>query len=557
MVFPSDTEHFNIHYVPSDDEIRNAVRKSEEALQKIEGRMEELRQELRALEEHREIQKREVNIRKNLFIPIHRVNVDVLTSIFLSILDDNDSQISTNHPAVVISHVCRRWRAAALTTKVLWRHLHVQVPFYPRSSSERNAWRVKVVNLVQLTKLWISRSGNCQLNVKILDLGGILGGPGEAAGAFVTECIEFNELVEIMCSSSTRWKVLYLIIGFPQAQFPNFPTARLLTVPPQSTPALTTVKLHCNISEVQQENPLNEHMVSSTNIFSASTLRSLRIGVQVMFHDLMRMPVAWSDLEHLFFDGYAAESPHRFDAAQALALFKECSNLVTCHLALQRDVNIPIGRAPVPLQRLRELALTPHTSHLPKGFARFLILPSIRKLDVFPGYGQCTPREYEGSGLSEFFERFRPTLEDVTFCYKSLTQTGLHACLEHLPNVTSLGLVNDGRITTAAGTGAANLNSDLFRHLSPEFDETGTAVTQLLPCPRIEVFRFVAFRNEVAEEALVDFIEARQRGVNSRSSQSGLARLREVECNYYCFQVIDPSQALRRKRVDMDTFFVD
>ncbi|KAJ2935835.1 hypothetical protein H1R20_g1259, partial [Candolleomyces eurysporus] len=444
MVFPSDTEHFNIHYVPSDDEIRNAVRKSEEALQKIEGRMEELRQELRALEEHREIQKREVNIRKNLFIPIHRVNVDVLTSIFLSILDDNDSQISTNHPAVVISHVCRRWRAAALTTK---------------------------------------------LNVKIIDLDGILGGPGEAAGAFVTECIEFNELVEIMCSSSTRWKVLYLIIGFPQAQFPNFPTARLLTVPPQSTPALTTVKLHCNISEVQQENPLNEHMVSSTNIFSASTLRSLRIGVQVMFHDLMRMPVAWSNLEHLFFDGYAAESPHRFDAAQALALFKECSNLVTCHLALQRDVTIPIGRAPVTLQRLRELALTPHTSHLPKGFARFLILPSIRKLDVFPGYGQCTPREYEGSGLSEFFERFRPTLEDVTFCYKSLTQTGLHTCLEHLPNVTSLGLVNDGRITTAADTGAANLNSDLFRHLSPEFDETGTAVTQLLPCPRIEVFR--------------------------------------------------------------------
>ncbi|KAJ2935833.1 hypothetical protein H1R20_g1261, partial [Candolleomyces eurysporus] len=353
MDFSSGTEHFNVHYVPSDEEIpaiRDAVCKGEEAVKKIEGQMEELRQELRALEERRE------------------------------------------------------------------------------------------------------------------------------------------------------------------AQLPNFPTARLLTVPPQSTPALTTVKLHCNITEFQQENPLNEHMVSRTNIFNVPTLRSLSIGARVMFHDLTRMPVVWSNLEHLVFDGYPTESPHSFDGAQALALFKECPNLVTCRLALQRDITIPIGLAPVPLQKLRELAFTPHTSHLPKGFARLLILPSLRKLEVITGYGECTPREYQESGLSEFFERFRPTLKDVTFCYKSMTQTGLQDCLRYLPNVTSLGLVSSDRVTIATNAGAANLNNDLFKHLSPEFDERGSPVTQLPPCPRIEVFRVGAPRGEVAEEALIDFIDARQRG---------------------------------------------
>ncbi|RXW11218.1 hypothetical protein EST38_g14637 [Candolleomyces aberdarensis] len=557
MDFPSGIEDFSVHYVPSDEEIpaiRDMIRKGEEALKNIEWRMEELKRELRALEKRQEVQKRAVNKHKNLLAPIQRVNMDVLTPIFLSVLDDNDLEISANHPAVVISHVCQRWREVSLSTKLLWRHLHVQLPLYPWSSSERNTWTVKVVNLVQMTKLWISRSGNSHLNVKIVDVGNLSGGPVGNDAAFVAQSIEFHNLMGVICSSSMRWKDLCLFIGFPQARLPNFPTARLLTVPPQCIPALTTVKLHCDIVEFRQTNPLNEHMVSSTNIFSAPTLRSLRIGSRVMFHDLMRMPVAWSNLEHLFFDGYPTESPHRFDAAQALTLFEECKNLVTCHLALQRDVTIPTGRAPVPLQKLRELAFTPHTSQLPKGFAPFLILPSLRKLEVITGYGECTPREYEESGFSEFFGRFRPTLEGATFCYKSLTQTGLHDCLGDLPNVTSLGLVSDCRIITFANAGAANLNGDLFKHLSPEFDETGTAVTQLPLCPRIEAFKFGAFRGEVAEEALVDFIETRRQEIHNRSLQSGLARLREVDCDHYCFQATDPSQALRNRGTKMEAF---
>ncbi|RXW19683.1 hypothetical protein EST38_g6168 [Candolleomyces aberdarensis] len=556
MDFPSDTEHFNIHYVPSDKEIpaiRNAVRKGEEALKKIDGRMEELRQELRGLEERREIQEREVNRQKNLLAPIQRVNVDVLTSIFLSVLDVLDGDwlwIAAFHPALVISHVCRRWREVALATKVLWRHLHVRIPLYPCSSSGQNEWKVNVVNLVQMTKLWISRSENSHLNVKIIDMGGFLGGLEEA---FFTQCIEFNELVEIICSSSTRWTDFYLMTGFPQAQRPNFPTNRLLTV--QFTPALTTVELHCSIPEFRRRDPLNEHIVSSTNIFSAPTLRSLRISPRIMLHDLMHMPVTWSSLEHFSFDGYPIGSGRCFDVAQALGLFEECPNLVTCHLALQRDdVTIPIGRSPVPLQKLRALAFTPYTSQLPKGLAPFLILPSLRKLEVFTGFSACTPREYEESGLSEFFERFRPTLEDVTFCYKSLTQTGLHDCLGNLPNVTSLGLVSEDRGILDEDAGAANLNSDLFKHLTPKFDETGTPVTSLPLCPRIELFKFGAFRDEVPQEALVDFIEARRREVNNRSLKSGLTRLREVDCSHYYFPAAHFSQALRSRGVDLEAF---
>ncbi|RXW17546.1 hypothetical protein EST38_g8306 [Candolleomyces aberdarensis] len=115
------THHFNTNYVPSDNEIpaiRDAIYKGKEVLNdidqkthEIERRMEELRQELQALAECREAQKREVDELMALLSPIKRIDDDILTSIFLSVLDvvnRDHLNISKKHPAVVISHVCQR-----------------------------------------------------------------------------------------------------------------------------------------------------------------------------------------------------------------------------------------------------------------------------------------------------------------------------------------------------------------------------------------------------------------------------------------------------------------
>ncbi|KAJ2925184.1 hypothetical protein H1R20_g11922, partial [Candolleomyces eurysporus] len=564
----SFTHHLNTNYVPSDEDIaaiRDVVRKGEEVLNdidqetcEVERRIEELRRELGALSERREAQKREVDEHQALLSPIKRIDVDILTSIFLAALDEAQPyhrRVFAHHPAVIISHVCQRWRIVALSTKLLWRQLHIQIPSYPYSSQYQDPWKEKVAKLVKMTQIWISRSDDCHLSVKITEQNQIRW--GLESGTFASECAEFRELVDVLFSSSSRWKDLELCLFFPRSQFPDFPTTRLLVAPPQPTPALTSVKLYYYVDERQLESKLSQHLIAGPNIFSAPTLRSLEIGPRVLAHDIKRMSVVWSNLEHLVFDGYPAESLHHFDAVEALALLKECTNLVTCYLGLERDVTIPANCTPITLPRLRELALLPDTSHLPKGLAQSLILPSLRKLEVITGYDECTPREHHESGLFEFCKRFGPSLEDVSFCYKAVTQAALHHCLQRLPNVTSLGLISWDRINIVAnGRVAASLNRDTIIQLTPQFNAAGTAITELPLCPRIAAFRFCADRGELAEDALADFIVARRREIRDHPLEGGekVTHLREVDCGHYSFHTADPRKALRNRGVDMETF---
>ncbi|RXW19947.1 hypothetical protein EST38_g5913 [Candolleomyces aberdarensis] len=515
--------YFNTNYVPSDEQvpaIREVIRTGEEALNDIdkkihdlmEGRMEEHKlEELQALAELREGQERAVERHKALLSPIKTVNDDILTSIFLIVLEQRVSEtesgdpysltISARHPAVIVSHVCRRWRDTALSTKLLWRHLHVWIPIYPSWIRDHDTWRAKVTKLVGMTREWISRSDTCHLGVEIREWNSMLF--KKENSSLIAECVEFRELVDVLCSSSPRWKDLDLEIDLPQARFPDFPTMRLLA-PPQSTSILTNARIYF-----------------------------------------------WSTLEHLIFHGYPTESGHRFDALQASNLFENCPNLVTCYLALQKDdtVTVASSRAPISLPRLRELSLLPHQIHLPQGFASSLILPSLRKLMVL-SHGWGSPRNQESSGLVEFFERFGSTLEDVTFCYAPLTASALHYCLQHLPNVVSLELVR--RSASLTGEPAARLDSHILMDLSPTFDGTGTRIARLPLCPNIEEFKFDTGGDRLAGRDLVDFIEARRREVTVEGGMT-VARLREVDCGGYVFQDVDPVQELRRRGVDVDT----
>ena len=84
---------------------------------------------------------------KALLSPIKCINYDITSSILLSVLDvvkHEHLNVSKKHPAVVISHVCQRWRETALSIKLLWRYVHFQIPSYPSSSENQDTWRAKI-----------------------------------------------------------------------------------------------------------------------------------------------------------------------------------------------------------------------------------------------------------------------------------------------------------------------------------------------------------------------------------------------------------------------------
>ncbi|KAJ2915549.1 hypothetical protein MD484_g4884, partial [Candolleomyces efflorescens] len=484
------SHYFNTNYVPSDHEIvtiRELISRGKMIMDDVKRRKEELQHEWRELKKSWEVQKREVEGHKALLSPIKRIPRDILSSIFLAAVEgrpDRPQRISARHPAVVISHVCQYWRNFAISTKLLWCNLYIEVPLCQSLRLHKLRWSAKVTKLVDMVQVWISRSDDCHLSVSLTD--GITPGCGHYIEQSFSQGSEFDQLVDTLVASSSRWKSLKLNIFIPRTQLPSFPTIRLLTLPPQTTPILTELLLYCDVEESQDINLISQTLIAGSSILSTPTLRSLTIGPRTLF-DIVRTPVVWSNLEHLDFGGYPSRSPHRFEVQAALTVLAECSNLVTCNLTLD-DTTLPVAvvRRPIELPKLRKLVFLPYESHLPRGFAQSLILPSLRELEVKTGYSECTPRTHHESGLFEFCDRFGSTLERVTFCYLALTQQALLHCLKCLPNVTSLGLVSIGRLT-------------------PQVD--------VLPlCPKIRAFRFQAFQRDLAEEALLDFVAARRRG---------------------------------------------
>ncbi|KAJ2915552.1 hypothetical protein MD484_g4883, partial [Candolleomyces efflorescens] len=549
------THHFNTNYVLSDNEvvtIRGLISQGKMIMDDIQQRKGAPERELRELENRWKAQKREVEGHKALLSPIKRIPVDILSSIFLAALEGYHGlpqKISAHHSAIVISHVCRSWRNLAISTKLLWCNLLIDIPPCVPFTFPNRRWAAKVAKLVELAQVWISRSDDCHLSVDLTDRTAH-GRSGRDIEKLFSKGTDLDKLVDTLVASSSRWKSLKLKTVIPQTELLRHPTIRLLTLPPQSTPKLTEVELFCGAMGHQLNSPVSQTTMAGPSILGSPTLRSLVIAARPLFDDIMRIPAIWSNLEHLSFGRHLVESSHRFDVLGILSLFKECPNLVTCQLILEDAVaQMPtMSEAPISLPRLKKLVFVLENSDLPKGFAQHLILPSLRQLDVlYDGDSRgVTPRGHHESGLFEFLDRFGGTLDDVAFCYLALTQPALLHCLKCLPNIISLGLFSPRDALHMMGDpAAASLgNVDLFLQLTPQVD--------VLPlCPKMQVLQFNPCRDEVlAEEAFLDFVAARRREEDGVPGE--VARLREVDCGDYFFVNVEPREGLRERGVEVD-----
>jgi hypothetical protein len=81
--------------------------------------------------------------------------------------------MSRSHPAVVISHVCQRWReVAGLAVGALWKKIHLVIPSYPRGWIDRErhetvSWKIKLLQRHQMMKTWIPRARETRLLVMV------------------------------------------------------------------------------------------------------------------------------------------------------------------------------------------------------------------------------------------------------------------------------------------------------------------------------------------------------------------------------------------------------
>ncbi|KAJ6538785.1 hypothetical protein DFH09DRAFT_1041938 [Mycena vulgaris] len=139
-------------------------------LERLEGEITDMQKAFDKMIEERESLIAYMDSHKTLLSPIRRLPLDAIQEIFMACMPtDRNCVMSAREAPVLLSRICSSWRAISLSTPRLWARLHIVEPAEP-SHWERIPHEVveaKVVQRVEMTKTWLSRSGQCPLSISL------------------------------------------------------------------------------------------------------------------------------------------------------------------------------------------------------------------------------------------------------------------------------------------------------------------------------------------------------------------------------------------------------
>ncbi|KAF6753180.1 hypothetical protein DFP72DRAFT_902121 [Ephemerocybe angulata] len=593
---PSSTpfaQHLNTNYVPSNIEIpriRALVQENNAALAELIAQIE-------ALEVVRVARASFGEQHMALLSPVKRLPDDILSTLFLTLLahpDHRDVSMSSTHPAVVISHVCGRWRQLALNTPLLWSSLTIHPPVAPRGTYFRNTgvdhhsppprvnnhqplvdvarrWEKELERIKRLACIWLERSKECDLYIDFhaCDPMGAFHQTDGHTGMGTPPATMLASLADIICDTSPRWKGASLrITNGPEYSGSAF--YRMLNLKPEDVPRLRRLSLYASF-RMAPESPGNEQLPTppdkTTGMLGGVSLRTLTLG-SISVH-VQSLPIRWEQLTDLQFDGYIdVYTPHTpsdrlvFDFKQALSLLERCPHLVTCDLSLAMiDVELPDSRpaGSISLPHLKSLTLRysvpgPH-------FVTLLSLPSLEVL-MFPNYLDINVPQMncdDGIGpVESWLQAFGHNLKEVQINVANLKPSGLLRCMDLLPNIVFLHLDHSGDRHTLSLDPTFNwaetpdvpesVDGDFLRRLTPLEENDIQAPSMLVPCPRLEVINFPKHGGiTFTERELLDFIAGRRRTCVALKSPG----LREVTAAFETLQELDITAALKEEGVDI------
>ncbi|KAJ7879470.1 hypothetical protein B0H14DRAFT_3772597, partial [Mycena olivaceomarginata] len=75
--------------------------------------------------------------------------------------------MSASEAPVLLGRICSSWRAFSLSIPRLWARIHVVEPRPDPFNRPTASFDEKVAQRVQVTKMWLSRSGQCPLSISL------------------------------------------------------------------------------------------------------------------------------------------------------------------------------------------------------------------------------------------------------------------------------------------------------------------------------------------------------------------------------------------------------
>ena len=566
----------NTNYIPSDDEaatIQKLVLSREAVVQ-------DLNERIKALTAERDLQTKFIGDHNALVSPTRRLPSDILSSIFLSYLElcgRRSTYLGQNHPAVLLTHVCRRWRAVALEAPLLWTHVRFKFPVHPyhvsphpRRSGSKNlwhklseAWNDRLRKEEQTFQMCLERSVSCPLNVCVMASDPYPLPPGSDTELAPIDEQARQRAIAAICTTSHRWEHISLDLFIYTLESPLL---KFLQVGAHRTPLLRSIHNACSIPHYSSQTPDGVPRFHGLTLFGAPGLRTVKWGTPLGEHLASVLPVRWEGLTELFLGDQRGGNSGRMTFTHAITILERCPNLVHCTLTLRENPNEPVittvtypqppaqpfaFNQPVTLPYLQSLGI--RSTVIPTTFASALILPSLHTLLVYAK--RCNNLSAEDSGLVQCIQMFGHQLQDVTFNYSSLSQSALLACLDSIPRVKSLRLSADymgmgGGMDRMTGTGTtAMLDDATLSDFIPKFEEGGLLTGQCY-CPKLERLSCHLAGQEFSEEALVKLVSSR-RNIPADSRRE-VARIQDVKVRFDFSETLNVRQALQGAGVDME-----
>ncbi|KAF8903869.1 hypothetical protein CPB84DRAFT_1773585 [Gymnopilus junonius] len=294
-------------------------------LDEIDKQILDLQAQVKSLEERRDEIQKCVDKYHLLLSPIRRLPDDALHEIFYHCLSTHRNPIiSSSEAPVLLTHVCRKWRAIALSSPRLWSQLHItfsdayRANLRPRdlegaSEAEvkelRARARVVLHNRCTIVETWLRRSGSCPLSISVYYLG-CHGRALEDIEAAVNDPDDLtNQLFRTLSLFSDRCGTLELLM--PANIYCKYEP--LMSAPPSAFRLLTTLRL--NLYHTHIATPNNEPFPTPvpSALLSAPQVHKLTL---TWWHALIR-----SSIDTL--SSYLLSS-----FSEALILFKACVNMV-------------------------------------------------------------------------------------------------------------------------------------------------------------------------------------------------------------------------------------
>ncbi|KAJ7665889.1 hypothetical protein DFH06DRAFT_1385592 [Mycena polygramma] len=491
------------NYCPTDEEVLEI----QDLLVVPTLRLEHLNREIAKLVDERNNLGTYVAAYKALISPARRLPLDILQEIFIACLPTHRNCVmSSSEAPVLLGRICSAWRAISLSTPRLWASLHVAEPTFQSGLTDEALFQHKVAQRIEMTKIWLGRSGSCPLSISLHSAPQYVRLPDIASNS--------EQFIEALVLFASRWQQLNFTI-------------------PLSTVVETMSRLQVDASSLETftiyphfHQSFSTDAWGSFGILRGPRIRSFSIPGSMFMPD--KLPLRWNHLTTLSMGEYPWGVVDGLAGDALLRVISCCPELRCCELIVGELgptlVSNPTPRHPVvELPFLHTLKMQCNRIGFP---AALFVLErlSMPELHHFKLRGNSNGRTTRQIPVLTNFVMRSTCLESLDLDCTLLSKSALLECLRALPPAIRQLKVR------AIGTSPweISLDDDALAALTPSL--TGTVA-----CPGLHHLS-IEHSSHVTDAAVLRLITTRM--VQSRT-------LTRVDCQFERPRTLDILPSLK------------